>query len=73
MPGISDGTRNAGNLLITGNPGSASVGTTADLTASWSNLEDEIWLGLVTHSDDNTNSLGYTLVEVDNKGFGPIQ
>jgi hypothetical protein len=65
--------KNAGNLNVTGNPGTAIVGTSANLTASWNGLDDSIWLGLVTHSDDNVNSLGYTLVEVDNKGFGPIE
>ena len=63
---------NAMNLIIDGAPNQASSGSSSDITASWSNLEDGLWIGGVAHTEpvptgdpDNENLLDYSLLEVN--------
>jgi subtilisin family serine protease len=66
----SFGTANdAGNLLVSGSSGTATLGTTTNLTADWGGLGEGLWLGGIKHSDDGFSDLDATLVEVDNNAF----
>jgi subtilisin family serine protease len=54
-----------GSLAITAAPPSATIGTLANVDATWTGLATGNYLGAVSHSD-GTTTFGYTLVEVDN-------
>jgi hypothetical protein len=54
-----------GSLSIIAAPPSATLGTVANVDATWTGLAPGNYLGAVSHSDGTTN-FGYTLVEVDN-------
>jgi hypothetical protein len=58
-------TAGGGSLTIAAAPPSATLGTMANVDASWAGLTPGNYLGAVSHSDGTTN-FGYTLVEVDN-------
>jgi subtilisin family serine protease len=60
----------AGNLTIAGVPPGAAPGATANLTATWAGLSDNLWLGGIQHRQDDL-LLGYTLLEVDVNALPP--
>lgn len=62
--------QDAGNLAIAGSPPGAAPGTTANLTATWAGLDDNLWLGGIQHRQDD-QLLGYTLLEVDVNALPP--
>ncbi len=53
------------NLSVSGAPGSATSGSTTDLSVGWSSLENGLFLGGVIHSNSDSGVLDYTLIEVD--------
>jgi subtilisin family serine protease len=59
-------TATGGSLTVSGAPASATIGTTANLTASWTGAGGTWNLGAVSHMEGGT-LLGRTLVEVDNR------
>jgi subtilisin family serine protease len=55
----------ATSLAVGPGPPSATIGTTGEVTATWNGLEaGRLYFGGVTHSN-GTDTLGFTLVEVD--------
>ena len=56
-------------LNITGNPSVAVGGTAVNLTASWQNLTDGLWLGGISHSEDGLTTQGLTVIEINNNAF----
>jgi subtilisin family serine protease len=58
-------TAGGGSLSVTAAPPSATLGTVANVDATWTGLAPGNYLGAVSHSD-GTTLFGYTLVEVDN-------
>jgi subtilisin family serine protease len=62
----------AGNLSLANVPGAASAGTNAIIGASWAGLDDGLWLGGVSHQQDQFTALGLTVIDVDVNGL-PVQ
>ena len=56
---------NAGNLTATPASQSVTLGNSANVTLNWSGLASGRWLGMLNY-DDGTNTIGRTLVSVDN-------
>ena len=56
---------NAGNLTATPASQSVTLGNSANVTLNWSGLATGRWLGMLTY-DDGTNTIGRTIVAVDN-------
>lgn len=57
-----------GNLLVNGDPGIATAGTRAELSADWSDLADGLWLGGISHLRAGI-PLGFSVLTVDNNGL----
>jgi subtilisin family serine protease len=57
----------AGNLRLGNVPAGATAGTTINMSASWSDLPEGLWLGGVSHSGAGGTRLGLTVVEIDNR------
>lgn len=60
---------NTGKLTVSGAPGSATNGNTANLDVAWNGLDKGLWLGVISHSDTEGAPVDYTLVEVSNDPF----
>ncbi len=60
--GIED---DAGNMALSGVPGSAVAGQSADLSLNWTVTELERHLGGITHSDAD-EAIEFTLIEIEN-------
>jgi hypothetical protein len=62
-------------LNITGTPSDAVGGTAINLTVSWQDLTDGLWLGGISHlggisnSEDGLTPQGLTVIEIDNNAF----
>ncbi len=63
---------NAGNLMLSNVPAAANAGTEATIGASWNNLDDGLWLGGISHQQDQTTTLGLSIIDVDVNGL-PVQ
>jgi len=57
----------AGNLDLPDKPANVSTGLSQDITVEWSGLEEDIYFGAISHSDDAAvvGKYGLTLIEVD--------